>query len=244
MCVLGGREFGKSEMLWWSKNNSDGFPWLTSLSKFCGFLGNILFHGLLFFWSEHRSTTPPVLLLRLGVLLPFISPWPVRQSSDGSPSNGRLRMYVRSLMMANLVFHCVCFHSNQLRTADLLKKKKIGRAGFNLRENAKTSSTPQFSSVQISCSVTSKSLRPMGCMQHARLPCPLPSPRVSSNACPSSRWCHPTTSASFVPFSSCLWSFPVSGSFPMSWFFASVAKVLEFHLQHESFQWIFRTDFL
>ena len=102
--------------------------------------------GYFFFWSEHCSTTHHVLLLRLGTLLLFISPWPMRQSSDGSPS-GRLRMGVRSLMMVNLVFHCISFHSNQLRTADLQKKKKkIGRAGFNLRENVKTSSTPQFSS--------------------------------------------------------------------------------------------------
>ena len=135
-------------MLWWSRNNSDGFPWLTRLSKFCGFLGNILFRGyfFFFFWSEHCSTTQPVLLLRLETLFPFISPWPMRQSSNGSPLSWRLRMCVRSLMMVNLVFHCISFHSNQLRTADLQKKKKIGRAGFNLRENVKTSSTPQFSS--------------------------------------------------------------------------------------------------
>ena len=76
-----------------------------------------------FFWSEHCSTTHHVLLLRLGTLLLFISPWPMRQSSDGSPS-GRLRMGVRSLMMVSLVFHCISFHSNQLRTADLQKKKK------------------------------------------------------------------------------------------------------------------------
>ena len=59
-----------------------------------------------------------------------------------------------------------------------------------------------------------------------------------------SRWGHPTISSSVVPFSSHLQSFPASGSFPMSPFFASGAKVLEFQLQHQSFQWIFRTDFL
>ena len=58
-------------------------------------------------------------------------------------------------------------------------------------------------------------------LQHARLPCPSPSPRVCLNSCPLSRWCHPTISSSVVPFSSCLQSFPAAGSFPMSWLFAS-----------------------
>ena len=72
-------------------------------------------------------------------------------------------------------------------------------------------------SVWFSCSVVSDSLWPHG-LQHTRLPCPSPTPRVYSNSCPSSRWCHPTISSSVVPFSSHLQSFP-SGSFPMSQFF-------------------------
>ena len=75
-------------------------------------------------------------------------------------------------------------------------------------------------SVQFSHSVVSDSLRPHG-LQYARLPCPSPTPRACSNSCPSSQWCHPTISSSVVPFSSCLQSFPASGSFPMSNFFAS-----------------------
>ena len=146
-------------------------------------------------------------------------------------------------------------------------------------------------------------------------PCPSPTPRVHSNSCPSSRWCHPAISSSVVPFSSCpqslpvsgsfplsqlfAWgvqstgvsastsvlkmntqdwsplgwtgwisfqskglstifsntivqkyqflgaqSFPVSGSFPVSQPFSSDAKVWELHLQHQSFQWKFRVDFL
>ena len=55
---------------------------------------------------------------------------------------------------------------------------------------------------------------------HARLPCPSPISGVCSNSCPSSQWCHPTISSSVIPFSSCLQSFPASGSFPMSQFFA------------------------
>ena len=73
---------------------------------------------------------------------------------------------------------------------------------------------------QFSRSVVSDSLWPHG-PQDTRLHCPSPTPRAYSNSCPSSRWCHPTISSSVVPFSSCLQSFPASGFFPMSQFFAS-----------------------
>ena len=76
------------------------------------------------------------------------------------------------------------------------------------------------SSVHFSHSVVSDYLRPHG-FQHARLPCPSPTPRACSNSCPLSQWCHPTISSSVIPFSSCLQSFPISGSFPVSQFFAS-----------------------
>ena len=78
----------------------------------------------------------------------------------------------------------------------------------------------QFSSVQFRYSVQSNSLCPHG-LQHARPPCPSPTPWACSNLCPSSQWCHPTISSSVVPFSSCLQSFPASGSFPVSQFFPS-----------------------
>ena len=78
-------------------------------------------------------------------------------------------------------------------------------------------------SVQFSHSVVSDSLRPHG-LQHARLPCPSPTPRAYSNSCTSSQWCHPTISFSAVPFFSLLRSFPASGSFPMSRFFPSGAQ--------------------
>ena len=58
-------------------------------------------------------------------------------------------------------------------------------------------------------------------LQHARLPCPSPTPGACSNSCPSSQWCYPTISSSVVPFSSLLQYFPASRSFPMSQFFAS-----------------------
>ena len=73
---------------------------------------------------------------------------------------------------------------------------------------------------QISRSVVSDSLRPHE-SQHARPPCPSPTPRVHPNPCLSSQWCHPTILSSVIPFSSCPQSFPASGSFPMSQLFAS-----------------------
>ena len=69
-------------------------------------------------------------------------------------------------------------------------------------------------------SVVSDSLWPYG-LQHARLPCPSPSPGACSNSCPLSQWCYPTISSSVIPFSSCSQSFPASGSFLMSQLFAS-----------------------
>ena len=75
-------------------------------------------------------------------------------------------------------------------------------------------------SVQFSRSVVSDSLQPHE-SQHARRPCPSPTLGVYSNSCPSSQWCHPAISSSVIPFSSCLQSFPASGSFPVSQFFTS-----------------------
>ena len=80
---------------------------------------------------------------------------------------------------------------------------------------------------QFSHSVVSDSSWPHG-LQPARPPCPSPSPRVCSNSCSSSQWCHPTISSSVVPFSSCLRSFPASESFQMSQFFIKWPKYWSF----------------
>ena len=106
--------------------------------------------------------------------------------------------------------------------------------------------TPLLVSVQFSHSVVSDSLWPHE-PQHARPPCPSLTPRIHPNPCPSSQRCHPTISSSvvlFSSFSSCPQSSQHKGLF--QWISSShqVAKVLEFQLQHQSFQWIFRTDFL
>ena len=89
----------------------------------------------------------------------------------------------------------------------------------------------------LSCSVVFNSLWPHG-LKHTRLPCPSLSPRVCPNLWPLSQWCHPTISPSVIPFSSCLQSFPASGSFPMSqlftlgsWNFGASASVLPMNIQ-------------
>ena len=111
--------------------------------------------------------------------------------------------------------------------------------------HTKRSSVPQlsFSSAQFSCSLVSDSLQPHG-LQHSRPPCPSPTPRVYSNSCSLSPWCHPTISSSVIPFSSCLQSSQHQGLF--KWVSSShqVAKVLESRVQHQSFQWLFRANFL
>ena len=80
-----------------------------------------------------------------------------------------------------------------------------------------------MASVQFSHSVVSDSLQLHG-LKHARLPCPSSTPGACSNSCPSSRWCHPAISSSVIPFSSCLQSFPPSGTFPMSQLFTSSSQ--------------------
>ena len=86
----------------------------------------------------------------------------------------------------------------------------------------------------------SDSLQPQG-LQHTRLPCPSPTPGACSNSCPSSQWYHPTISSSVIPFS-CPQIAKHQGLF--QWVSSShqVAKLLAFQLQHQYFQWIFRTE--
>ena len=98
------------------------------------------------------------------------------------------------------------------------KKHRTYHISMSLKIDSlsKLSVSTQFSSVTQSC----LTLQPHG-LQHARLPCPSPTPEACSNSCPLSQGCHPTISSSIVPFSSRLQSFPSSGSFQMSQFFAS-----------------------
>ena len=114
------------------------------------------------------------------------------------------------------VFKGQANHLGFLLKMQIMKKKKcrlwLSRSGVGLRFCVSNSS------VQFSRSVVSDSLRPHE-SQHARPPCPSPTPGVYSNSCPSSRRYHPAISSSVVPFSSCPQSLPASESFPMSQLF-------------------------
>ena len=90
----------------------------------------------------------------------------------------------------------------------------LALAGRFLTTELPAKSIAVLSSVQFSRSVVSNSLRPHE-LQHTGPPCPLPTPRVYSNSCPLSRWCHPAISSSVVPFFSCPQSLPASASFPI-----------------------------
>ena len=129
--------------------------------------------------------------------------------------------------------HGAHFPDEKLRLRDLIKVTQLSM--WNARTHLR--------SVQFSCSVVSDSLWPHE-SQHARPPSLSQTPGVHSNSCPSSRWCHPAISSSVVPFSSLPHPSQHQGLF--QWVNSSheVAKVLEFQLQHQSFQWTPRNDLL
>ena len=114
-------------------------------------------------------------------------------------------------------FQWECRNSYSLKPLVLMVKRSQVK---QVVRHSRTHSILSFSSVLVSNLVVPDFLWPHW-LQHTRLACPSPTPRVCSNSCPLSRWCHPTISCSAFPFSSCLQSFPASGSFPMSHFFAS-----------------------
>ena len=97
-------------------------------------------------------------------------------------------------------------------------QESLRRNGVAIMVYKRAQNAVQFSLVQFSCSVVSDSLWPHE-LQHARPPCPSPSPGVHSDSCPSIQWCHQAISSSVVPFSSCPQSLPASESFPVSQLF-------------------------
>ena len=129
--------------------------------------------------------------------------------------------------LSDFHFHTLCsqrwrcsIQSTKTRQgADCGSDHELIIAKFRLKLKKVGKTTRPLSSVQFSCSLVPDSLRPHE-SQHARPPCPSPTPRVHSNSCPSSWWCHLAISSSGVPFSSCPQSLPASESFPMSQFFA------------------------
>ena len=114
--------------------------------------------------------------------------------------------------------------SHEIKRCLLLRRKVMTNLDSILRSSDITLPSKvhlvKFSLVQFSHSVVSNSLQPHE-LKHTRTPCLSATHGVYSNSCPLNRWCHPTISSSVIPFSSCLQSFPVSGSCPMSQLFAS-----------------------
>ena len=108
----------------------------------------------------------------------------------------------------------------ELKSVLMKVKEESEKVGSKLNiQKTKIMASGPISSVQFSRSVVSSSFQPHE-LQHARPPCPSPTPRVYPNPCPSSWQCHPAISSSVVPFLSCPQSFPASGSFPMSQLFS------------------------
>ena len=109
--------------------------------------------------------------------------------------------------------------------------------------------SPLFASISLLCSVhfslsiLSDFVWPQG-LQQARVPWPSPTPRACSNSCTSSLWCHSTYSSSVINLASCNQNFQHLGLFQRVSFSHQVGRILELQLQHQSFQWIFSTDFL
>ena len=119
-------------------------------------------------------------------------------------------MHVNSSCILSLLLDCQCLHVHKIV---LLSVKIVNTLFLSYFVN-------KFALVLFSHSVMADSLQPHG-LQHARTPCPSPTPRACSNSCLLSQRCQQTISSSVIPFSSCLQSFPASGSFPLSQFFAS-----------------------
>ena len=132
----------------------------------------------------------------------------------------------------------------ELKSFLMKVKEESEKVGLKLNiQKTKIMASSHISSVQFSCSVVSDSLQPHE-PQHARPPCPSPTPGVYSNSCALSQWCHPTISSSVVPSPPALNLSQHQDLF--KWVSSShqVVKILEFQLQHHSFQWIPRTDLL
>ena len=138
-----------------------------------------------------------------------------QHSSDSRMINGDFSVFVVVNCCPQIMCHLLIKHFQQTHTHTHTHTPQHKQEKVQL-----TDSRSLISSVQFSRSVMSYSLWPRG-VQHARLPCPSSTSGACSNSCPLSWWCHPTISSSVFPSSSCLQSFPASGSFPMSQFFAS-----------------------
>ena len=159
---------------------------------------------------------------------PFIIPYTPYKENNRM---GKTRDLFKKIRDTKGTFHAKMRTIKERNGMDLTEAEDIKKTWQEYKEKSE------------SCSVVSNSLR-LHESQHARPPCPSPTPGLHSYSRPSSQWCHPAISSSVVPFSSCPQSLPASESFPRSQFSREVAKVLEFQLQHHSFQRTPRADLL
>ena len=136
----------------------------------------------------------------------------------------RLHIFQLSFPFSEINWHLLLPHIPKLITFHVWHQKVRRHTIFWYNRDKTLIKHFQGYSDQISCSVVSDSLQPHE-SQHARPPCPSPTPGVHSDSRPSSRWCHPAISSSVVPFSSCPQSLPASESFPMSQLFAKAILV-------------------
>ena len=165
--------------------------------------------------------------------LPITSPssWP-RAWCDNNSRNNQCHKH-RGKMEHGLTLSTLYPGRHGQSIMELLPTESVHGLGIlrtqPLSYNHSQPSVWTISSVQFSHSVMSNYLWPHG-PQHARPPCPSPTPRIYSNSCPLSQWYHPTILSSVIPFSSLLKPFPASGSFPVSQFFSSCGQSIQ--LQH------------
>ena len=158
----------------------------------------------------------------------FETPWTAAHQASLSFTiswNLHELMSIESVMPSNHLIFCHPFLLllSILPRIRVFSNKSVLRIRWPKYWSFSFNNSPCDESIQFSHSVVSDSLWSRG-LQHARLLCPSPTPGACSNSCPLRRWCHPTISSCVVPFSSHLQSFPASGSFQMSQFFASCGQ--------------------
>jgi len=139
-------------------------------------------------------------------------------------------MLWKSLIRSNAIGNTTMLENGFCGQSSWKKHSGAGKADLHLEciysSEDKVSAPSKMEEVQcshfshFSCSIVTDSLQPHG-LQHTRLTCSSPTPRTCSDSCPLSQWCHPNISSSVIPFSSCLQSFPASGSYQMNQFFTS-----------------------
>ena len=198
-------------------------------------------------WSWYSLTRHAQLCL-------FVTPWPVAPQTPLFMGFSRQEYWSRLPFFppGDIRVSCVSYTAGRFFTAEQLGKPKVVvKYCFSFCHWESLKYIIHLLKFILKVTVIS-SVQSLSCVQLCNsMDCSMPGfpvhhqlPELTQTHVHQVVWCHPTISSSVFPFSSCLQSFPASGSFQMSQFFASGGKVLEFQLQHHSFQWIFRTDFL